>query len=230
MTTHTPAVPAPGGLITFAGGDGAGKSTLAAGLHHALTDAGHRAILVGKHSTDLPQDPQVSAYLDRLNELIYRRDARVARACGDRYWLLALAAWYTLQDHLVIRPALAAGTHVVLDNSHHKILARYAVGNAVPARLAGQLFAHLATPDLVFFLDIGAEEALARKGSFTSLEAGNTGQGEEDFLRYQNAVGQQMRVQAARDGWLALDVAGMDRDQVLKAATDALTGRLHLPL
>ncbi|BFO16486.1 hypothetical protein SHKM778_28740 [Streptomyces sp. KM77-8] len=27
----------------------------------------------------------------------------------------------------MIQPALAAGTHVVLDNAHHKILARYAV-------------------------------------------------------------------------------------------------------
>ena len=107
MTANAPVTPATGRLITFVGGDGAGKSTLAARLHRALNDAGHEAILVGKHSTDVPMDTELSAHLDRLNELVYRRGSRVAKACGDHYWLLALASWYTLQDRLVIRPALA---------------------------------------------------------------------------------------------------------------------------
>ncbi|MBX4378943.1 hypothetical protein K4H02_28200, partial [Mycobacterium tuberculosis] len=76
-------------------------------LHQALNEAGHETILIGKHSTEVPMDAELSAYVDRLNALVYRRDARVAQACGDHYWLLALAAWYTLQDKLVIQPALA---------------------------------------------------------------------------------------------------------------------------
>lgn len=219
---------APGRLITLVGGDGAGKSTLAARLHEGLNDAGHEAILIGKHSTEVPQDPELSAYLDRLNELVYRRDARVAKECGDHYWLLALASWYTLQDRLVVRPALATGTHVVLDNAHHKILARYAVNPEVPTRLTEQVFAHLTDPDLVVFLDISAREALARKGSFTSLETGHSGAGDEDFITYQDTVLGRMREQADRGGWLSLAVADMDRDQVFKAAADALTERLYL--
>ncbi|MFD8550184.1 dTMP kinase [Streptomyces fradiae] len=229
MTTSSTTTPNPGRLITFVGGDGAGKSTLATRLHQALTDAGHEAILVGKHTTGVP-DPELAAYLDRLNELVYRRDARVAQVCGDHYWLLALASWYTLQDRLVIRPALAAGTHVVLDNAHHKILARYAVSPEVPARLTEQVFAHLTEPDLVFFLNIDAREALARKGSFTSLEAGHSGGGDEDFIRYQDTVLNQMREQASYGDWLWLDVAGLDRDEVFKTAADELTDRLHLPV
>ncbi|MFH8627506.1 dTMP kinase [Streptomyces vietnamensis] len=228
MTANASTTAATGRLITFVGGDGAGKSTLADRLHQALNHAGHEAILVGKHSTDVPRDPELSAYLDRLNELVYRRDARVAEACGDHYWLLALASWYTLQDRLVIRPALAAGIHVVLDNAHHKILARYAVSPEVPTRLTEQVFAYLTEPDLVFFLDIGAREALARKGSFTSLEAGHSGGGDEDFVRYQDTVLNRMREQAARGGWLSMDVSAMDRDQVFKAASTALADRLHL--
>ncbi|MFH7334777.1 dTMP kinase [Streptomyces sp. KHY 26] len=135
MTANTSATTAAGKLITFVGGDGAGKSTLAARLHQALNDAGHTAVLIGKHSTEVPQDLELSGYLDRLNELVYRRDAGVAQACGDHYWLLSLASWYTLQDRLVIQPALAAGTHVILDNAHHKILARYAVNPEVSPRL-----------------------------------------------------------------------------------------------
>ncbi|MFC5188044.1 dTMP kinase [Actinomadura harenae] len=220
----------PGRLITFVGGDGAGKSTLAARLHQALNDAGHPAILVSKHSSEAPVDPQLSAYLDQLNNLIYRRDAAVAQACGDRYWLLALAAWYTLQDQLVIRPALTTGTHVVLDNGHHKILARYAVNPEVSASLCEQVFAHLTAPDLVLFLDLGAREALARKGAFTTLETGHRGGDAEDFVRYQDCVLDQMRRQAKHNAWLSLNVAGMDRDQVFKAASPALADRLHLPL
>ncbi|MFD0371109.1 dTMP kinase [Streptomyces sp. NPDC127114] len=225
---NPPTAPVTGRLITFIGGDGAGKSTLAARLHQALNDAGHDAILVSKHSTSVPAEPELSAYLNRLNELVYRRDPSVAKACGDHYWLLALASWYTLQDRLVVRPALAAGIHVVLDNAHHKILARYAVNPEVPARLTEQVFAHLTEPDLVFFLDITAREALARKGSFTSLESGHSGGGSEDFIRYQDIVLSQMREQAADGGWHSLAVAGMDRDQVFKAAAAKLADRLRL--
>jgi dTMP kinase len=228
MTANAPTTTAAGKLITFVGGDGAGKSTLAARLHQGLNGAGHTAVLIGKHSTDIPHDLELSAYLDRLNELVYRRDARVAQACGDHYWLLALASWYTLQDRLVIQPALAAGTHVILDNAHHKILARYAVNPQVSPSLCDQVFAHLTNPDLVFFLNIDAREALARKGSFTSLEAGHAGSCDEDFIHYQDTVLDQMREQAERGDWLTLDVAKLDRDQVFKAACAALADRLHL--
>lgn len=224
----TAAQPAQGRKITVTGIDGAGKSTLSERLHQALNDAGHRTVLVGKHTTDVPMDAELSAYVDRLNELVYRRDPRVAQACGDHYWLLALAAWYTLQDQLVIRPALQAGTHVILDNAHHKILARYAVNDQVPTSLAEQVFAHLTEPDLVVFLRIGAREALARKGSFTSLETGHSGDGNEDFIRYQDTVLDQLRAQEQRGGWLGMDVTDMDREEVFKATAGALHERLQL--
>ncbi|MFI6991790.1 dTMP kinase [Nonomuraea wenchangensis] len=226
VATHTAAIR--GREIAFAGIDGAGKSTLAARLHQALNDAGHPAILVGKHSTEVPMDEELSAYVDRLNGLVYRRDTRIAQACSDHYWLLALAAWYTLQDELVIRPALAAGTHVILDNAHHKILARYAVNPEVPAHLAEQVFAHLTRPDLVIFMRIDAREALRRKGEFTSLETGHSGSGDEDFIRYQNTVLAQLQEQGERGGWLSLDVTSMDRDTVFKTAAGALADRLQL--
>lgn len=231
MTVEThPTAPVRGREITVTGIDGAGKSTLAARLHQALNHAGHPAILVGKHTTDVPMDAELSAYLHRLNEVVYRRDARVARVCGDHYWLMALAAWYTLQDQLVIQPALAAGTHVVLDNAHHKILARYTVNPDVSTPLAEQVFAHLTKPDLVIFLRIGAREALRRKGEFTSLETGHTGGGDEDFIRYQDTVLAQLEEQSNRGGWLSLDVTNMDRDTVFKTAAGALTDRFQLTI
>lgn len=225
-----PAAPARGREITVVGIDGAGKSTLAARLHDALNAAGHKAILVGKHTTDVPMDAELSAYVDQLNALVYRRDARVAQACGDHYWLLALAAWYTLQDKLVIQPALDAGTHVILDNAHHKILARYAVNPDVATDLAEQVFAHLTEPDIVFFLRISARDALARKGEFSSLETGHSGGADDDFIRYQDVVLAQLREHEQRGGWVSMDVTDMDRDAVFAAAADALAERLHLAL
>ena len=225
-----PAAPARGREITVVGIDGAGKSTLAARLHDALNAAGHKAILVGKHTTDVPMDAELSAYVDQLNALVYRRDARVAQACGDHYWLLALAAWYTLQDKLVIQPALDAGTHVILDNAHHKILARYAVNPNVETDLAEQVFAHLTEPDIVFFLRISARDALARKGEFSSLETGHSGGADDDFIRYQDVVLAQLREHEHRGGWVSMDVTDMDRDAVFAAAADVLADRLHLAL
>ncbi|SEP53375.1 dTMP kinase [Amycolatopsis saalfeldensis] len=222
--------PLRGREITVVGIDGAGKSTLAARLHQALNDAGHETVLIGKQSTDVPMDEELSAYVDRLNELVYRRDARVAQACGDHYWLLALAAWYTLQDKLVVQPALAAGTNVILDNAHHKILARYAVNPDISTSLAEQVFAHLTEPDLVFFLRISARDALTRKGEFSSLETGHSGGADEDFIRYQDVVLAKLREHEQRGGWLSMDVTDMDRDTVFKNAADVLADRLQLTL
>ncbi|AXB46101.1 MULTISPECIES: dTMP kinase [Actinomycetes] len=231
MTNAAPLFnPARGREITVVGIDGAGKSTLATRLHQALNEAGHETILIGKHSTEVPMDAELSAYVDRLNALVYRRDARVAQACGDHYWLLALAAWYTLQDKLVIQPALAAGTHVILDNAHHKILARYAVNPDVSTSLAEQVFAHLTEPDLVFFLRISARDALARKGEFSSLETGHSGGADEDFIRYQDTVLAKLREHEQRGGWLSMDVTDMDRDAVFKTAAEALADRLQLAI
>jgi dTMP kinase len=228
--TTPPAAPTRGREITVTGIDGAGKSTLAARLYQALNDAGQPAVLIGKHTTTVPMDEDLSAYLDRVNGVVYRRDPRVAQTCGDHYWLLQLAAWYTLQDQLVIQPALAAGTHVILDNAHHKILARYAVNPGPLAHLAEQVFAHLPEPDLVIFLRIGAQEALARKGTFTSLETGHSGDGDEDFVRYQDAVLTQPREQERRGEWLSVDVTDLDRETVFKTAAAALADRLQLHL
>lgn len=216
-----------GKLIAVAGIDGAGKSTLSASLHKALTGAGHEAILVSKHTTEVG-DADLSEYLDAVNAVVYRRKAAVGPAAGEHYWLFALAAWYTLQEQLVIQPALRAGTHVVLDNSHHKILARYAAGNEVPTEVAEQVFAHLPTPDVMLFLRITAEEALRRKTAFTPLEAGRTGTDDEAFLAYQRTVTAHLREQEARERWASLEVTDLSPQDVLQQSLDLIEDQLAL--
>jgi dTMP kinase len=211
-----------GKLLAVAGIDGAGKSTLAAALCARLNDAGHDTILVGKHTVDVPSNEELSHYLDAANALVYRRPPSVGRACGDRYWLFALAAWYALQDQLVVRPALHAGTHVILDNTHHKILARYAVNPRVSSDLAHQVFADLPTPDLVLHLHVSALEALHRKQEFTPLEAGHNGPSREDFICYQNKVADELSRQQSNDTWRSIDVTDKDPAAVLHDALAAL--------
>jgi thymidylate kinase len=217
-----------GRLITVAGIDGAGKSTLAASLHATLKHSGHDAILVGKHTTEVPMSPDLSEYADSLNAVVYRRKASVGAACGDHYWLYALAAWYSLQDRLIIQPALQAGTHVILDNAHHKILARYAVNFEVPTDLAREVFAHLTAPDIVLFLQVTAEEALRRKQEFSPLEAGRTGSTDEAFISYQDGVTEELHQQATDEAWVSIDVTGKGPDVVLTETLAVLSERLDL--
>lgn len=219
MSTFPENVTQRGKLIAVAGIDGAGKSTLAAALCKTLTTMGHETIVAGKQTVDVPSDEDLSRYLGAVNAVVYRRNASVGQACGDHYWLFALAAWHSLQDRHVVRPALRAGIHVILDNSHHKTLARYTLSPEVPDDLAGQVFAHLSAPDVILFLRVSAEEALRRKRAFTPLEAGHTGSSPEHFISYQSKVADDLARRASQ-AWASLDVTAKGPDAVLN---DALT-------
>ncbi|WP_326549980.1 dTMP kinase [Micromonospora sp. NBC_01813] len=218
-----------GKLIAVTGIDGAGKSTLAASLHEAYKDAGHEALLIGKRTVDVPSSRSLSQYLDAVNAVVYRRDASVGQASGDRYWLFALAAWYTLQDQLVIRPALQTGVNVILDNTYHKILARYSVNPEVPTDLARQVFADLTRPDVVVFLHLPADEALRRKQQFTPLEAGRTGAEDEHFIAYQDHVTQAL-LALADESWASIDVSAKKPDVVLDEVLAMINDRRALAL
>ena len=217
-----------GKLITVAGIDGAGKSTLAASLHTALKDARQDTVLVGKHTTEVPMNAELSEYVDSLNAVVYKRKASVGTACGDHYWLFALAAWYSLQDRLIVQPALRAGTHVILDNAHHKILARYAVNPDMPTELARQVFAHLTPAEVVLFLQVTPQEALRRKQGFTDLEAGRPRASGGAFVFYQDCVTAQLRHQAADAAWMSIDVTRKGPDTVLNEALSLLADPLGL--
>jgi thymidylate kinase len=118
----------------------------------------------------------------------------------------------------------------VLDNSHHKILARYAVNPAVPTDVARQVFAHLTQPQVVLFLQITASEALRRKQAFSSLETGHAGSADRHFISYQDSVTEELRKQAAGEAWVPIDVRGKSAHVVLTEALAVLSVRLDLTL
>jgi thymidylate kinase len=229
VSTFPEKVPQRGKLIAVAGIDGAGKSTLAAALRTTLTNMGHETILAGKQTVDVPSDEDLSQYLDAVNAVVYRRKASVGQACGDHYWLFALAAWHSLQDRHIIRPALQAGIHVILDNSHHKTLARYTLSREMTDGLAAQAFAHLSSPDVILFLRIPSQDALRRKRTFTPLEAGHAGPSAEHFIAYQNKVADDLSRQASQI-WESIDVTARAPAAVLDDALTILARRGLLTL
>jgi len=217
-----------GHLIALEGIDGAGKSTLASSLVKTLSDNGLPSVLVDKHTTRVPGSQDLSEYLDQVNAVIYRRKPSVGPACGDHYWLFALAAWYALLDRLIIRPALHRGEVVVMDNSYSKIVARYAAGGEIPSELVDGVFGHLRQPDLVLFLDLPPAEALRRKGDFTSLEAGHSGTTASHFVDYQERVIDEFRSLMRSGRWEHIAVADRPPDEVLGLALAAVRDRLGL--
>ena len=48
-----------------------------------------------KHTTEIPMSVDLSEYAGSLNAFVYLRKANASAACGDYYWLFALAAWYS---------------------------------------------------------------------------------------------------------------------------------------
>ena len=217
-----------GHLVALEGIDGAGKSTLASSLVKTLNDNGLPSVLVDKHTTSVPGSEDLSEYLDQVNAVIYRRKPSVGPACGDHYWLFALAAWYALLDRLLIRPALGRGEVVVMDNAYSKIVARYAASGEIPNELVEGVFGHLRPPDLVLFLDLPPAEALRRKGEFTSLEAGHSGTAASDFVDYQERVTNEFRSLMSSGPWEHIAVLDRTPDEVLALALAAVRDRLGL--
>lgn len=175
-----------GHLIYLDGIDGAGKTTVLRTLRNWQHSPD--LLFVGKTDFTAPSADQ-DAYLRALNAVVYQRPRHVADLCGDRYWLFAVAAWYQLLDAWVVRPAVEAGRTVVMDNSPLKIITRYLKANLVDGPLVQQCFAGLREPDLVVILTVSADEALRRKVSYTTVEAGGT-RSTEEFLAFQANLGQ----------------------------------------
>lgn len=214
----------PGKLIVVEGIDGAGKSTLLANLEATV---GAEVLLrrVTK-STVAGALPSLTGHLTRLNDLLYKREDGVGALLGERYWLFAMASWYTALYEQVIQPSLADGVHVLLDNSPYKLVARMLVGSDVDADLLRACYAGLREPDLTVLLDVSPEVALARKQGHSTLEAGHD-TSENAFVRYQNSIRQQLLGMAGQRGWLVVDAAGTDPAQLLRKVTPTVRRVLH---
>ena len=146
----------PGRLITIEGIDGAGKTTLAAGLHEALRVRGVDALLL--------REPGGVAVSERLRELVQDPDLTIgARAEA----LLYAASRAQLVAERVV-PALASGRWVLLDRYVDSSLAYQGAGRALGVEAVGAINAFATgglEPDRTLLLAIEPAAGRGRRGT-----------------------------------------------------------------
>lgn len=157
-------------FVTLEGGEGVGKSTLAAGLEAAIRSTGAGVVRT--------REPGGSAGADEIRKLI-------VTGAGDRWSGLTETLLLTAarNDHLerTIRPAIARGDWVICDRFIDSTYAYQVVARGLAPTTFDALNTALdaPTPDLTLILDLdietGLARALGRKGSearFENLDAG----------------------------------------------------------
>jgi dTMP kinase len=185
-------------FVVFEGGEAAGKSTQAARLARRLGAVLTREpgdTPAGKAIRELLLDPATTGLDDRTEALLMAADR--AQHVAE-----------------VVRPALAAGRHVVSDRYVGSSLAYQGFGRGLPVDEVRRLSAWATgglEPDLVVLLDVPADVAAARVGDRPDrVEAAG-----EDFHR---RVADGYRALAAADPvrWTVVD--GCDDPDAVEAA------------
>jgi dTMP kinase len=146
-------MPARGLLVTFEGGDGAGKSTLMKGLHRILEERGESVI-----STRAPGGTAVG---EKIRSLLLQKESLLSDRC-ELFLFLADRAQHMQQ---VIFPALVEGKIILCDRFNDSTIAYQGLARELDLALV-RSFCHFATegkePDLTFYLDLSPEIGLQR--------------------------------------------------------------------
>ena len=192
-----------GRLITFEGGEGAGKSTQLARLCEVLHERGLE--VVGT------REPGGSSGAEAIRELLVRGEPGRWDAVTET--LLHFAA---RRDHYTqtIEPALARGAWVVCDRFADSTMAYQAYGLGVDESFVTGLYQRVLggfAPDLTIILDLPVDQGLAR-----ALARGGASRYERMDMDFH---------QRLRDGFLAIAKAEPDRCAVIDAGQDA--DRVH---
>ena len=145
-----------GRLITLEGGEGAGKSTVLAGLRERLEALGLDVVVT--------REPGGTAFGEAVRALVL--DPARAGICAESELLLMFAARAQLV-HELVQPALAAGRWVLSDRYTDASYAYQGGGRGQPAERIAALEAWAAPvrADLTLLLDLPVADGLARAGS-----------------------------------------------------------------
>lgn len=160
---HTEPLPsrlvARGALITIEGLDGAGKSTLARGLHTALGERGIRV--------ELLREPGGVALSERIRELVM--DPAFAVDPRAEALLYAAARAQLVRERL--RPSLRSGSLVLLDRFVDSSLAYQGAGRELgvePVRAINAFATDSLAPDRTLLLRIAPADGRARQDARAS--------------------------------------------------------------
>jgi dTMP kinase len=190
------------------GGEGAGKSTLAAALAKRFEQAGIEAAFV--------REPGGTAAGEAIRALLHQPLTPWAEAFA---FLLARAQLVAE----VIRPALDRGAFVVCDRFAASTFAYQGYAralNLVALRAANDAATGKLTPALTLFLDMEPGPGLARK--LGEIEAIRTGLETIEFHRRVREGYLALMADAPPDAWLRID-ATMPPEQVAETAWRAIS-------
>jgi len=180
-------------FIVFEGGEGAGKSTIAAAIAERLRAEGRAVVLT--------REPGGTAAGEKVRELLHQPLTPWAEA----FAFLAARAQIV---HEVIRPALERGAMVLCDRFSASTLAYqgYARGLDIAAlRSANAAATGGLEPDLVIWLDVDPADGLARK--LGESEAIRTGLETIAFHRKVRAAYASLMSEARPGAWIRIDAS-----------------------
>lgn len=199
-----------GRLISFEGGEGAGKSTVIGAVEAWLAEQGVPTLRVREPGGTPVGEAVRAVLLDRAH------GPMVARA-----ELLLMFASRAQLVETVVEPALTQGVWVLADRFTDASFAYQGAGRGIDAGLIAELerWAVGRIPDLSFLLDVdvrtGLERALQRSGAADRIESEPV-----DFFE-RVRLGYRRRAAAQPARWRVLD-AGQPAEQVALAARTAL--------
>ncbi|HXB16040.1 MAG TPA: dTMP kinase [Solirubrobacteraceae bacterium] len=201
-------------LITIEGIDGAGKSTLAAGLHDALAERGLDVLLV--------RDPGGVELSEQLRAML--ADPRLSIAPRAEAMLYGAARAQLVQE--LLAPAIGEGVIVVVDRFTDSSVAYQGAGRGLGierVRSLNDFATGVLRPDRTLLLKLPTEVALRRVA-----EAGRGGERleREPEAFFKEVAAEYDQIAAAEPDRVAVIDASAPPEAVLGAALEALEGAL----
>lgn len=203
--------PRAGLFITLEGGEGAGKSTAAAGLAAQLRAEGAEVVLT--------REPGGTPGAEAIRALLLASDMPLDPLAQTMLHFAARA------DHVetVLRPALARGAVVICDRYYDSTMAYQSYGQGVPIEAVAALIRLVALhPDITFLLRLPAAQAEARLRARASGSDRYEAMGHDFMARV--AAGFEA-IAAAAPGRVAVIDAAQRPEQVVDALRAAIRAR-----
>jgi dTMP kinase len=154
-------------LISFEGGEGAGKTTLIERVHQELSVRGLQVVKT--------REPGGSELAEKIRALLLQNHQEAISADAEVLLFLAARAQHL---HVLIRPALEAGKIVLCDRFNDSTVAYQGIARGLGKERVAQMCTWVSgnvTPALTLYLDIDPTLGLARakqaSGTVDRMEA-----------------------------------------------------------
>jgi dTMP kinase len=208
-----------GRFITFEGGEGAGKSTQIDRLRTRLEKLSQPVLIT--------REPGGSPKAERIREFLLHGGAKALGPMAE-----AMLFYAARLDHLdeTIKPALAAGTHVLCDRFADSTRAYQGAVGKVDATIISALERVVldgTEPDLTFILDVPTEVGLARARRRREAKGEGADRFEAEDASFHDALRRAyLDIAASTPQRCVVIEAGADADKVEDAIWTALRDRI----